>query len=46
MTVKYLNDFFIATIKNIDYRVYIVGVDKKDAINILNNANLGDKGVL
>ena len=29
MTVEILNEFFILTVKNIDYRVYIVGVDKK-----------------
>ena len=29
MTVQVLSDFFILTVKNIDYRVYISGVDKK-----------------
>ena len=32
MTVQNLSDFFIVTVKNIDYRVYITGVDKKAAI--------------
>ena len=29
MSAEVLSDFFILTVKNIDYRVYIVGVDKK-----------------
>ena len=37
MCVQNLSDFFIVTIKNVDYRVYIVGVDKKAAIYLLNN---------
>ena len=35
MSVQKLNDFFIVTVKNIDYRVYIAGVDKKAAIYLL-----------
>ena len=31
MGVMNLSDFFIWNIKNVDYRVYVVGVDKKDA---------------
>ena len=27
--VQNLSDFCVATIKNVDYRVYIIGVDKK-----------------
>ena len=27
MTVQNLSDFFVATIKNVDYRIYITGVD-------------------
>ena len=46
MTVQNLNDFFTATIKNIDYRVYIADVDKKTAIYLLNNSVLDDKGVI
>ena len=46
MTVKNLNDFFIITIKNIDYKVYTVRVDKKTAIYLLNNSILSDKGVI
>ena len=32
--------------KNVDYRCYIVGVNKNDAVNLLNNFYLGDKAVL
>ena len=46
VSVQNLNDFFIVTIKNIDYRVYIAGVDKKAAIHLLNNYILSDKGVI
>ena len=46
MTVQNLNDFFIVTVGGIDYRCYIVGVNKNNAINLLNNSTLGDKGVL
>ena len=46
MGVQNLNDFFIVTIKNVDYRVYFTGVDKKASIFILKNSDLSDKGVL
>ena len=46
MAVMNLSDFFILNIKGVDYRLYISGIDKKDAINILNNSVLGNKGVL
>ena len=46
MGVENLSDFFILAIKNIDYRVYMVGVDKKAALYFLNNSVLDDKGVL
>ena len=46
MVVQNLSHFFILTIKNIDYRVYIVDVDKKAAIYLLNNSILATKGVL
>ena len=46
MTVQNRNDFSIVTIKNVDYRVYIVGVDKKVAIYLLNNSVLDDKGAI
>ena len=43
MTVQ---NFFIVTIKNVDCRVYITGVDKKGAVFIFKNFDLSDKGVL
>ena len=46
MIVQNLSDFFIVTVKNVDYRCHIVGVDKNDAINLLNNSVLNNKGVL
>ena len=46
MVVQNLSDFFILTIKNADYRVYITGADKKAALYFLNNSNLDDRGVL
>ena len=45
-TVQNLSDFFIVTVKNVDYRCYIVGIDKKDALSLLNNSVLNNKGVL
>ena len=46
MIVQNLSDFFIVTVKNVDCRCYIVGIDKKDAISLLNNSVLNNKGVL
>ena len=46
MTVQNLNDFFILTVKNIDYRVYTANVDKKAVIHLLDNSILSDKRVL
>ena len=40
------SDFFILNIKGVDYRVYISGIDKKEAVNILKNSKFSDKGVL
>ena len=34
MTVMDLSDFFILTIKGVDYKVYISGIDKKEAMII------------
>ena len=45
-TVQNLSDFFILTIKNVDYRIYISGADKKAAVYILKNSNLDNKSVL
>ena len=46
MTVIDLSEFFIPNIKSVDYRVYISGIDKKEAIIIFKKSNLNDKGVL
>ena len=46
MGVQNLSEFFIVTTKNVDYRVYITGVDKKAAAFILKNSDLSNKGVL
>ena len=46
MTVQNVSDSFVVTIKNVDYRVYITGADKKTAVFILRNPDLSDKGVL
>ena len=46
MTVQNLGDFFVVTIKNVDSRVHITGVNKKAAAFILKNSDLSDKGVL
>ena len=46
MTVQNLSDFFVVTIKNVDYTIYILGVDKKAAVFILKNSDLSDKGIL
>ena len=46
MIVQSLSYFFIATVKDVDYRCYIVGIDKNYAINSLNNSVLNKKGVL
>ena len=46
MIVQDLNGFVILKIKGIDYRCYIVGINKKDTISLLNNSVLDNKGVL
>ena len=46
MTVQNLSDFLIVTVKNVYYRFCIVGIDKKDAVSLVNNSVLDNKGVL
>ena len=46
MTVQNLSDFFVVTIRDVDYRIYITGVNKKAAVFIFKNSDLSDKGVL
>ena len=46
MMVYDLNDFMILNIKGIDYRCYVFNMSKNDAITLLNNSVLDNKGVL
>ena len=46
MIVQNFSDFLISKIKNVDFRCYIVGLDKEDVINLLNSSTLNNKGVL
>ena len=46
MIEQNLSNFVILKVKNIDYRCYLIGIDKKDAISLLNNSVLTNKGVL
>ena len=46
MIVYDLSDFMILNIKGVDYRCYIFNMSKNDAITLLNNSVLNNKGVL
>ena len=46
MIVQKLDDFLILRIKSIDYRCCVVNMSKNDAISLLNNSVLDNKGVL
>ena len=46
MTVQNLSDFFVLTIKNVDYRVYITGIDKKSYCFYFKKFDINNKGVL
>ena len=46
MTLENLSDFFVVTIENVDYIIYITAFDKKVAVFILKNSDLSNKGVL
>ena len=46
MIVQNLDDFLILRIKGADYRCCMVNMNKKDAISLLNNFVLDNKGVL
>ena len=43
MTVMNLSYFLIVNVKGVDYRVYISGIDKKEAVIIFKSSNLDDK---
>ena len=46
MLVYDLNVSMILNIKSIDYRCYVFNISKNDAIALLNNSMLDNKGVL
>ena len=46
MTAYELKSIAILNVKCVDYRCILWGVSKSDAINILNNSVLEDKGIL
>ena len=46
MMVYDLNDVMILKIKGIDYRCYVFNMSRNDAITLLNNSVLDNKGVL
>ena len=46
MVVQNLSDFLILTVKSVDYRCYLVGINKTDAISLLKSSALNNKGVL
>ena len=46
MDVQKLDDFVILRVKDVDYRCCVINMSKKDAINLLNNSVLDNKGVL
>ena len=41
-----LKNFMILNINGVDYRSYVSNISKNDAITLLNNSVLGNKGVL
>ena len=46
MIVQNLDEFLTLNIKSVDYRCSVVNMSKKDAISLLNNYVLDNKGVL
>ena len=46
MIVQKSDDFVILRVKGIDYRCCVINMSKKDAISLLNNSVLDNKGVL
>ena len=46
MIVQNLDDFLILRLKSVDYRCCVFNMSKKDAISLLNNSVLDNKGVL
>ena len=46
MIVETLYGFVILRVKGVDYRCCVVNMSKRDAISLLNNSVLDNKGVL
>ena len=46
MMVYDLNDFMTLNIKGVDYRCYVFNMSKNDAVTLLNNSMLQNKGLL
>ena len=46
MTIYEFKNIAILNVKGVDYRCILWGISKNEAINILNNSVLEDKGVL
>ena len=46
MVVQDLKDLIILKIKGVDYRCYIFNMSKNDAITLINDSLLDNKGVL
>ena len=46
MVVYDLSNFMTLNIKSIDYRCYVFNTSRSDAIKLLNNSVLDNKGVL
>ena len=46
MMVYGLNDFMILNVKGVDYRCYVFNMSRNDAITLLNNSMLDNKGLL
>ena len=46
MIVQKLNDFVILRVKGVGYRYCVVNISKKDAVSLLNDSVLDNKGAL
>ena len=46
MILQTLDEFVILRVKCVDYRCCVVNMTKKDAVSLLNNSVLDNKGVL
>ena len=46
MIAQNLDDLLILRVKRVDYRCCVVNISKKDALSLLNNSVLDNKGVL